>query len=332
MVPAGPPGSEETRMKTLNEIEPRSVVTNLPFAITNSGCYYLTKSLQGKNFADGITISTNEVKLDLNGYSMNGTTGSYSAIKVVGPCENISIRNGVIRRWGNFAVDAASASDVVVQEIKVFNCGWGGIYVGPNSRIDTCSLFGNGFNDPPPTEPPSDDAIQAGSFATITECKIRGNRGAGIHTYMHSKIIGCTSVGSKNADGIRTEDYCTVRDCVSSQNKSHGIRVASQCRVIGNTCGENGTNATPPDYVGGISVEGMNNYVANNSIAGNHVGLRLFGSGNLIVHNTACKNIAMDFWWPPGPQSNFVGQISTMTQGSQFSTNNAWGNFSFRSQ
>ncbi|MDD4869108.1 MAG: right-handed parallel beta-helix repeat-containing protein [Kiritimatiellae bacterium] len=324
--PKGDPLTEGGKIKTLEQLEPRTIVTNLPFHITNSGSYYLTCSLTGKDGLDGITISTNEVKLDLNGYALNGSTGSYDAITVDIMCQNIAIRNGVIRGWKHMALDATNAADVVLESLKAFGNGWGGLYVGPNSLIERCSAYGNGWStdDMPLVDPPLNDAIFVGSFSTIKECKVRGNRGAGIHTFYHSRIIECTSCGSINANGFYVQDYCTIKDCTASQNFSHGIRVANRCRVVGNTCGENGFGNATNDICG-ILIDGNNNVIDNNSIMGNQLGIRIFDGkmGNWVVRNLASKNTENN--WPFPPSENFVAPVDLL--GGSFTNNNPWSNF-----
>ena len=40
-----PPGAPAETMKTLEQVEPRTPVSSLPFTITQSGSYYLTTTL-----------------------------------------------------------------------------------------------------------------------------------------------------------------------------------------------------------------------------------------------------------------------------------------------
>src|SRR5205085_693571 len=59
-----PPGPPAPVMKTLQQIEPRTAISSLPFTITNSGSYYLTGNLTGTAGANrGITILTDHVTL-----------------------------------------------------------------------------------------------------------------------------------------------------------------------------------------------------------------------------------------------------------------------------
>ncbi len=326
--PKGEPGTEEGIMKTLEQLEPRTIVTNLPFNITNSGSYYLVKPMFGSDGNYGITISANEVKLDLNGFSLNGTSNSLSAIRVTIPAENISIRNGVIRNWGQFGIDATNAFDVVMQDVKAFGNGYGGLYAGANALLERCSVYGNGFAMGAQGHfPPWNDAIQVGSFSTITDCKTRGNGGAGIHTFDHSRVVGCTSVMNTNATGITVENYCTVKECTAAQNKI-GIHMGNKCRVSENTVGENGLPGGGPMWPCGIEINNDNNLVEKNSVSYNGVGIKVMGSGNLVINNYVSKSANNDIY--VSNPSNYIGFVSLFTNNFGAITNiNPWMNFSF---
>src|SRR5579883_474024 len=70
-----PPGAPAPTMKTLSQIEPRTPISSLPFTIYIPGSYYLTTNLTGVSNSDGITISTGNVTLDLNGFTLQGVPG-----------------------------------------------------------------------------------------------------------------------------------------------------------------------------------------------------------------------------------------------------------------
>ncbi|MBN1674766.1 MAG: right-handed parallel beta-helix repeat-containing protein [Kiritimatiellae bacterium] len=325
--PPGPPGSAEARMKTLNQVEPRTIITEIPYVITNAGSYYLGASLNGAEGSNGIEIAANDVKLDLAGFGLNGNTNARHGIEITVPSDNITIRNGVIRRWGKHGISGTNSQGVVLSELKVFGNGWGGLYVGDNALIEECTVYGNG-EIAPTNDPPLDDAILAGSYSTITDCKVRGNWGVGIHTKSHARITGCTSTESKKAEGIHAENYCIVRDCVCAMNNVHGIRAKSNCRIVDNTCGQNGT-VPNPDYGAGIAVEGGSTLVEGNTVIGNYWGIHVYASNanNLIVRNSASLNPGGPYMIdnPPG---NFVGEVVN-PQGGQFTNMNPWANFAF---
>src|SRR6266704_1661663 len=85
--PSGPPAPT---MKTLQQIEPRTDVLTLSgnaqsvVTITNPGSYYLTTNLVGVAGKHGIAIASDNVTLDLNGFSLLGVSGSLSGVVDVG--------------------------------------------------------------------------------------------------------------------------------------------------------------------------------------------------------------------------------------------------------
>jgi hypothetical protein len=105
LTPPGPPG---LTMKTLSEVEPRTIIDSLPITITNSGSYYLTGTLTGVPGSNGVTVAANDVKLDLNGYALQGVPGSLTGVTLSSHCTNLVVCNGIIRNWGGPGVSGFS--------------------------------------------------------------------------------------------------------------------------------------------------------------------------------------------------------------------------------
>ncbi|MGH7622796.1 MAG: hypothetical protein ACREMU_10690, partial [Gemmatimonadaceae bacterium] len=62
--PLDPPGSPAS---TDGVLRPGTPITSIPFSITQPGNYYLTRNLTMATSGDGITITSDEVSLDLGG-------------------------------------------------------------------------------------------------------------------------------------------------------------------------------------------------------------------------------------------------------------------------
>jgi hypothetical protein len=92
-----PPGTPAPTMKSLDQIEPRTAISSVPYTISQQGSYYVTKNLTVSN-GDAITIDTNGVTLDLNGFTISSTAGSAngSAIAIGFFRRNIRLINGAI--------------------------------------------------------------------------------------------------------------------------------------------------------------------------------------------------------------------------------------------
>src|SRR5215813_4957107 len=72
--PVGPPAVG--LFKTLDQVEPRTPISSLPFTINQPGSYYLTGNLTGAPGANGINISASDVTLDLGGFALIGSGGA----------------------------------------------------------------------------------------------------------------------------------------------------------------------------------------------------------------------------------------------------------------
>ena len=65
-----PPGAPAATMKTLEQVEPRIPISSLPYTITSGGSYYVRDNLSSTGH--GIVIATNDVTVDLMGFSIGG--------------------------------------------------------------------------------------------------------------------------------------------------------------------------------------------------------------------------------------------------------------------
>jgi hypothetical protein len=136
-----PPGPAAPTMKTLSEVEARTPIhqSDLPLTIVVDGSYYLVENLNAsQNGADMITVIANDVSIDLNGFTINGT----SQVAVSGDCIQIEpgvrtfgLTNGVIRGCGQNGVLANGpfALTVTVDRVQANQCGQSGLLFGTGS-------------------------------------------------------------------------------------------------------------------------------------------------------------------------------------------------------
>ncbi|MFL6536973.1 MAG: hypothetical protein ACJ8JD_02200, partial [Chthoniobacterales bacterium] len=85
-------------MKTLDQIEPRTPIKSVPFAITTSGSYYFTGN---RHFTaasgDAITISASDVTVDLMGFTLSSSAAAKgNAFHLTSSSGRVVIRNGAI--------------------------------------------------------------------------------------------------------------------------------------------------------------------------------------------------------------------------------------------
>jgi parallel beta-helix repeat protein len=138
-------------MKTLQQVEPRTPISSLPFTITEPGSYYFTTNLDAAG-GSGITISASEVTVDLMGFALANGVGS--GISLAGFRTNIWIKNGAVRGWGSWGVNVALARGSTLENIRA-------------SRNGSSSVFGG---------------LRVGSASIVRNCAADENTGPGIHT------------------------------------------------------------------------------------------------------------------------------------------------------
>src|ERR1041385_4967795 len=147
-----PPGAPAPTMKSLDQIEPRTPVdaahtpgdANNVFVINQPGSYYLTTNIFGATNKSGIGILTNNVVLDLRGFSLFGISGAHSGIAIPNSTTtNIVIRNGIINGWGvNYLGVESSARNGLLECLTVSGNSYG-VSVAANSVVRDCVVNGN---------------------------------------------------------------------------------------------------------------------------------------------------------------------------------------------
>jgi hypothetical protein len=113
-----PPGAPAPLMKTLDQIEARTVITNLPWTASVPGGYVVDRNLS-LGAGNGVSVTASDVTIDLNGFVLTGTAGSGHGFHVAAGAENVTIKNGVLRNWGADGVHAPDAGYVAIRGIRV---------------------------------------------------------------------------------------------------------------------------------------------------------------------------------------------------------------------
>src|SRR5450432_1415795 len=122
-----PPAAPTPTMKSLDQIEPRTLITGLPFTISSPGSYVLVGNPIGASGSNGITVNADDVSIDLNGFEMVSGGGTSSGIVINGVHTNVTVRNGTLLFWATGGVTTASSSntEVHVENLRVISCGIG---------------------------------------------------------------------------------------------------------------------------------------------------------------------------------------------------------------
>ena len=153
-----PPGAPAPTMKSLDQIEPRTPISSAPFTITNPGSYYLTANINVSS-GNAITIATNGVTLDLNGFTISSTEASPTGTGIlIGlAMTDIIILNGHIKGgvtygggvysgsgFANGIEESGSAPlNVRVTGVTVSGCMDDGIAIGSinSTVVESCTVL-----------------------------------------------------------------------------------------------------------------------------------------------------------------------------------------------
>lgn len=242
--PLDPPAAPGSTMKTLEQVEPRTPISSLPYTISQSGSYYLTGDLTGVSGQPGISVTASDVTIDLNGFTLIGVPGSTDGISAAAGPNRIAVLNGRVRNWGAHGVNLQHAHDGRYERLQTSDNVWVGIYAGSGSIISESTSHHNGW----------------GIYVTSEASTMDGG------------IVRNCVVSYNTSDGIVVADGVLVKDNVSKANAFAGIHVVgTRNRIEGN----NVTDHYWYDdfwgiYIGtGIKVDGAYNFIANNSAAWN---------------------------------------------------------------
>ena len=246
-----PPGAPEPTMKTLTQIEPRTPISSAPFTITKAGSYYLTTNVSVTS-GTAITIMTNDVTLDLNGFMISSTEASPTGIGVLinfAP-RDVTVFNGHIRGG-------------------VTNNG-NGVYTGPgfaygieggpeNTLISRISVSGC-----------LDDGISlAGEGTTVESCTVRtvGHFGIWASTVNQCSAIDCGdhaiignqvfSCRGESLNGVGISSDVGALNCYGLSSSSTGISGNTVQNCWGFSTNGVGLGATTAQNSYGFSYTGM---------------------------------------------------------------------------
>lgn len=313
--------------------------------ITQPGSYYLTKnvSITSAN-SDGIVIISDNVTLDLNGYTLDGDAGGITTddgIFVQGDLDNIFIKNGIVKNWDGDGVNALNCDNCSFTDLIVENNGGDGLVTDFGGIIFNCTARGNGrdglegddntiiYNSTASNN--LDNGIEGSEGVLVFNCTSVNNESDGIDVQSGSRVEGCTASGN-DTYGIDVGQSVQVLHCVANNNGRNGIDAFNSCLVKFNTANNNGScftsgNCDPSLLQNGAVGAGIrafaNVQVINNICRGNYYGVRMssadaFVSDNVVTDNAhagltlsntgsfAIRNRANNNGFDPIPTANTV--------------------------
>jgi hypothetical protein len=267
-------------MRTLTQIEPRTPISSAPVTLNAPGSYYLTTNLAVSG-GDAITIATNGVTLDLNGFSITSiapiTTGT--GVRLNGGLRNIAILNGHIQGgvtnnagtyagpgfWTGISYSSPAPMNVRVAGVSVSGCLYSGIYldVVNSTVVEGCTVRTVGGTGIYASTIKNSVALDSGEMG-ISGKQVSDSQGESTSdwTGLYAEVAQNCRGTSKNGIGLRA--YRTALNCYGFSESDTGLLARSAQNCYGESGG------------GGV---GLYSDVANNcqgySVSG--IGLRCPG-------------------------------------------------------
>jgi len=297
-------------------------IATLPYTISQSGSYVVVKDLSlSTQDTNGITISVDNVTIDLNGHSLMGpgkSTGtSGSGIYIVATRYNIAIHNGTVLDWRQDGINGQNSANSQFENLRCYNNGLRGLYAGFGSRVVGNTCYQN-----------ADAGIRTNNGCYINGNACSNNAGSGLYAGLGSTVSGNSCKNNTN-EGIYAEAACQISNNSCHANDAEGIQVAGSGTIVNNSCASNlgsgiyagasfiygnnclynlgdgilassnskvvNNNCVSNGYTSGdgagINVAGSDSCVENNLVTGNDRGIDCNpGTGNYIASNRASGN------------------------------------------
>jgi hypothetical protein len=315
-----PPGAPAPTMKTLDQIEPRTPLSAVTgdssvMAIINlPGVYYLTTNLVVPVGFAGIRIMTNDITIDLNGFSLNGNSNYTAILYGRAGLSRIRIQNGRLVGW-NSGIYLDQTTDVIVEDVRVTTSGASdfgfGIVCTDRSQVRRCFISGAKGGS-------SSAGMYIGPGSTV-ESTVIENCYIGLSTGDPSAIVrNCQARNCSGGNGFHLGDRSLIENCVTDGCK-YGFDFGTSSVVLNNTA-MNSTNGY------GFSINGSYCRVEGNLAAANfNYGFLSQPSctNNFFVRNIARAN-GVNF---SVVGTQVIGPIITGT--GTITTNNPWANFAY---
>lgn len=269
-----------------------TVISKLPWLITNSGHYRLDSDLTAKPDDFGIAIKTNNVLLDLGGKRLSGSGNMGAAIILDRSISNVTLLNGTIANWPHQAVHALFANNCIFSNLTVISNGLG-LGAGVSNTFLHCTVIGSGNTGISGldrtivkhcrAEKNREDGFMVGHESVIENSSASGNRRNGIYGIQKAAIDSCESVGNGRS-GILCGPSTVITHCTSARNKYEGIEAANGANVSGNVVESNLNN--------GITVFGHCTVISNKVAGNKRDGIR--AAFNCRITDNTCGGNATD--------------------------------------
>ena len=289
-----PPGAPAPTMITLAQIEPRTPITNTTaVTISAPGSYYLTANIAVTS-GNAITIATNNVTLDLNGFTLSSTEASPTGtgILLTGARSRITIRNGIIQgnvtyngstfAGGGFAYGiyySGLPRNVRVTDVSVSGFLDGGLVLRANSAtvVDRCSVDTVGGDGIAADSVANSVAYICGSYGIIASS---AHNSYGYATGNSDGLYVSTAENCYGISNTGTGVYAiySALNCFGNSSSGDGLDAVTAQDSYGISSGRNGLNVTVASSCygsGGDGYTGLIAYTAHNCYGNSDTGIGL---------------------------------------------------------
>ncbi|MGH7242206.1 MAG: hypothetical protein ACREJD_02175 [Phycisphaerales bacterium] len=304
--PAGPIAST---YKTLAEVEPRKVINsdntpgdaNAMAIISSPGSYMLAGDLICTGGKSGIRVETDNVTIDLQGFSIDGKAGTNtfgSGVLTSTSRRNIAIRNGSVHNFGAYGITGSmpqsqfenlSINDNKLGQLEPFNAsnsiarnlrihatsGEMNLSLGKNAIVEDCTVEG-GFS-----------GIFVGS-GVVARCTVSDVAGIGIRSgggvVTQCSVSDITGTSSFNNGGIVVDGGTLVERCTMSNCTATGVYLGSDCRLVDSTFRGCAKGVFSSQFQGGHST------IERNTFTSCTIAVKLETPGHIIVSNRFSQN------------------------------------------
>ncbi|MCK4999914.1 MAG: hypothetical protein KAS23_10270, partial [Anaerohalosphaera sp.] len=211
------------------------LLCEVPESIDWPAMVTLSGSLESSG--NGITVTADDVTIDLAGHTLKGDSGTGYGI-YMDERNNVEVRNGTIRefKYGIYEADLASRNHRIINVRSVFNSEGGIVIDGEGHFVKDCSGSNNG------TSATNDVyGIKTGYACTIinSTAHYNGYSATGDGTIVY---------GIKTGNGSTVTGNLSRNNGKSSSSDVYGMWIRNGCTVIGNTVYSNGKLSTGTSY------------------------------------------------------------------------------------
>lgn len=284
----------------------RTPITTVPATISTSGSYILTSNLTIAS-GDAITITADDVTLDLNGFTIRSTAANAIGTGIAINSSRVTVFNGHITGGVTYnaggsgdkftgpgfthGIEAAlSAKDLLIHHLTVNGCDVDGIRLpGKNATVvHDCTVNVAGGNGIVAGTVTNCAAYETGSTAIVgtdvanSQGVARGTGFVGQHGIQGDTVINSSGTAAEG-NGI---DCQTATNCSGASTSGSGIRAITVAGCYGSSNSGNGINSGDVSHCYAFSnsgvaiqVSGTASFCTASSVSGGVVlaGLHAFG-------------------------------------------------------